>query len=851
MVSSDLNALPIDDAIPEILSQLAGRRGVVLRAPTGAGKTTRVPPALLQAGLAGSGRILMLEPRRLAARAAAARIAQEQHASLGREVGYHVRFDSKSSTATRILVVTEGILLRQLQLDPFLDGVGIVVFDEFHERNLASDLALGMVRRIQQTVRPDLKIVVMSATLEPGPIASYLGDAAIVESLGRSFPVEIEYLKQRDRRSSSELAIFGVQQVFPRTSGHVLAFLPGVGEIHKSLCDLEDFARRQQALLLPLYGDLPPEAQDAVLSPGEQRKIVLATNVAETSVTIAGVTAVVDTGVARTMRFDPLAGLDRLELEPISQASADQRAGRAGRTQPGICLRLWEEGSHRHRPAQTDPEIRRVDLAGPVLQLKCWGEQDVLAFPWFEAPRAEAVEQANRLLQLLGACDHTGQVTTLGQQMVQLPVHPRIARMLLAAHAQGESYRAAWLAALLEERDPFFRPPRHGSPSRFPPPTFLTHHSQSDVLDRLAALEESTRGGNDEFPWGTLNRGAARQIARVRDQLHQDLRDVPGTDQAPREALSDDVLARALVAAFPDRVAKRRSPGSDKGVMVGGRGVKLAPQSSVRTGDLFLCVDVEGGQTDAFVRQASQVEADWLPAAAIKTQTDLFFHPTQKQVVARRREYFADLILSEAPTTLPDGAGPGELLFQEAVRAWNQVFPVDDIAVQGYLQRVNCLAAWMPELDLPVFDDSYCQQVLHGLCQRCRSFAELKKADWQSELQSLLTWPQRQAIEQEAPASWQVPSGSHIRLQYELGRPPVLAVRIQEIFGMAETPRIAGGRVRVLLHLLAPNRQPQQVTEDLTSFWAKTYPVVRKELSRRYPRHPWPENPLTAPAIRK
>jgi len=797
----------------------------------------------------------MLEPRRLAARAAAARMSQELGRPLGQDVGYQVRFDSRQSSKTRILVVTEGILLRQLQSDPFLDGIDTVIFDEFHERNLTSDLTLGMVRRIQQTVRTDLKIIVMSATLEPAPIAEYLGQAALIESQGRSYPVQIEYLKQRDRRDLVELAAWGVQHLFPQTTGHLLAFLPGVGEIHRTMRELEDFSRRQQAALLPLYGDLPSDVQDSVLAASEQRKIVLATNVAETSITIPGVTAVVDTGVARIQRFDPSSGLDRLELEPISQASADQRAGRAGRTQSGRCLRLWEEASQRIRPPQTEPEIRRVDLTGPVLQLKNWGERDVLAFPWFEAPRSEAVEQATLLLQRLGACDANGQVTALGAQMAQFPVHPRIARMLLAGHQRGESRRTAWLSALLEERDPFFRP-RPGSQSSRGLLTVQMHHSESDVLDRLSALEEAERAGTREFPWGTLNLGAARQIARARDQLLQLLRDVqsknsPTEDVLPEIHASSEVLLKALVAAFPDRVARRRSPGSDKGLMVGGRGVKLAPQSSVRTGDLFLCVQVDAGQSDAFVRQASLVKAEWLPESSVNTQTDLFFHPTHKQVQARKREYFADLILSETPAPVVDQEGAAQLLYREAASAWNQIFPVEDPVVRGYLERVRCLSKWMPELELPELDEHQQQQILQELCRHCRSFAELKKADWIHELSSLLSWPQRQAIEKEAPASWTVPSGSQIRLEYEQGRPPVLSVRIQEVFGMRETPRIAAGRIKILLHLLAPNRQPQQVTEDLASFWRNTYPGVRKEMARRYPRHPWPEDPLTAKAIRK
>ncbi|WP_437187668.1 ATP-dependent helicase HrpB [Planctomicrobium sp. SH668] len=851
MNSPDLSSLPIQEVLPHLLEVLSTRSSVVLRAPTGAGKTTRVPPAILRSGLAGDGQIVMLEPRRIAARAAAVRMAQEMEVGVGREVGYSVRFDSKASDATRILVVTEGVLLRRLQLDSFLDGVSVVVFDEFHERNLASDLALGMVRRIQQTVRPDLKIVVMSATLDPVPIAAWLGaESAVVESQGRSFPVDVLYQKFRDPRHPLELVTAGVEQIFHGTTGHLLVFLPGVGEIHRAMRDLEEFSRRHQTPLLPLYGDLPPEEQDAVLNSTGGRKIILATNVAETSVTIPGVTAVVDTGVAKVMRFDPVAGLDRLVLEPISQASADQRAGRAGRTQPGVCLRLWDEKSHRLRSAQTDPEIKRVDLAGPVLQLLSWGERDVQGFPWLESPPVEAVEQALLLLRRLGGIDEAGEVTPLGYQLVQLPVHPRIARMLIAGHQEGVTRRAAWLAALLEERDPFFRP-RSGGHSGGAPRTVSSHHSQSDVLDRLAALEEAERGGSSEFPWGVLNRGAARQIGRVRDQLLQYLKDLKLPTGTGASTSDDEVLSRALVAAFPDRVAKRRSPGSDKGLMVGGRGIKLAPQSSVRSGELLLCVDVDAGKTDALVRQASLIQPEWLPSESLRTQTDLFFHPTQKQVVARRREYFDDLVLAESPVSLPDGDGPAIVLFDEASRAWDQVFPVQDPAIQGYLQRIQALSSWMPELELPAFEEEDRLAILRRLCASCRSFSDLKKADWLSELKINLSWNQQQSIDKEAPEALRVPSGSMIRLEYEPGRSPVMAVRIQELFGMAETPRIAGGRVRVLLHLLAPNRQPQQVTEDLASFWANTYPTVRKEMARRYPRHPWPENPLTAPAIRK
>ncbi|CAK9016500.1 ATP-dependent RNA helicase HrpB, partial [Durusdinium trenchii] len=810
--------LPIDDVLPEILTALQDEGAFVLRAPTGAGKTTRVPPAILDAGLAGDGAIVMLEPRRLAARTAARRMARERGSAVGGEVGYQVRFDSKASRETRILVVTEGVLLRRLQEDPFLEGIAVLLFDEFHERNLYSDLALGMARRVRETVRPDLKIGVMSATLDPKPVADYLEKAAIVESLGRTFPVEIEYALPREKKSLPDLAAWGVERMLSRSEGDVLVFLPGVGEIRRADRALEGTARRENLEILTLYGDLPAEEQDRVLAPLDRTKVILSTNVAETSVTIEGVTTVVDTGMARVMRFEPEAGLDRLQLEPISQASADQRTGRAGRSQPGLCLRLWDAAAQRVRPSFETPEIQRVDLTGPVLQLKSWGEQEILAFPWFESPREEAVAQAEQLLAQLGAVDSSGEVTELGHAMARLPVHPRIARLLLAGQEFGHPRAAAWAAALLSERDPFFvsdrRPPmRRGKGTASP-----AHASRSDVLDRLLALDEIERSHVTDFPWGTVNRSAARFISRARDQLVRLVSNGAATN--PGEEMDvETALLRALVLAFPDRVARRRDPRSDKAIMVGGKGVRLAPQSTVRDGELFLCVDVAARSGDALVRMASAVEAEWLPATARRQDVEVFFHPSQKQVVARRRDYYFDLILSEAPTALPEGDAPAKLLFEHAVRNWQQVFPAKDDDLTSYLERGRCLAEWAPELDLPPLDEEFVHGVLRQLCDQCRSFNELKQADWLAAVRNALTWDQQQRMEQLAPQRLQVPSGSQIRLTYEVGRPPVLAVRIQEIFGLRETPRV--------------------VTVDLESFWANTYPVVKKELARRYPKHPW------------
>jgi len=839
-----LPRLPIDDVLPQLVSTLRETNALVLRAPTGAGKSTRVPPAMLDAGLAPKGQIVMLEPRRIAARATARRIAFERGVRLGAEVGYQVRFDEQASRDTKILVVTEGVLLRRLQDDPFLEGIDAVLFDEFHERSLNSDLALGMVRRVQQEVRPDLKVVVMSATIAANPVSAYLHGCPILDSEGRTFPVEIRYARRFDRVPLEQVVLEGVTEVLPKTLGDILVFLPGAPEIRRAARELDALARRHDLAVMPLFGDLPPEEQDRVLMPCERRKVVLATNVAETSLTIEGITAVVDTGLAKIMRFDPQVGLDRLELSPISKASADQRAGRAGRTQAGLCLRMWDESSHRARPDNEEAEIRRVDLAGPSLELHCWGEADVLAFPWFEAPREAAVAQAETLLRQLDALDEAGNITPLGRGMSRLPVHPRLARLILEGFRLGCGDRAALLAAMLAERDPFT--------GRGGPVTAASHRSRSDVLDRLNALEEFFHTGRREFTFGSVHSGAVHFLKQAADQLRRIGRDL-GRRDAPRPAAEeepasspadrDEPLLRSLLAAFPDRLAKRRDSSGPRGLMVGGKGVKLAPQSNVSGAEYFLCIDVDGGQTDALVRQASAVEREWLAGPSLATRDELFFHPSQRQVVARRRTLWGDLILAETPTSLPEGDAVAEALFENSRGALEQVFPADKPEVQNFLIRVQNLAQWMPELGLPALDRAGIEKVLRELCDGRRSFAELKSAPWLATLQGQFSYPQLQTIDREAPEKIEVPSGSEIRLQYEEGRPPVLAVRIQEVFGMAETPRIAGGRIRVLMHLLAPNMRPQQVTDDLRSFWDNAYTEVRKELRRRYPKHQWPEDP--------
>ena len=862
-----LQPLPIDAHLPAALADLARAGSLVVRAPTGSGKTTRLPQAVLDQLGNRTGQVLLLEPRRVAARAAARRIAEERGGTLGDEVGYRVRFDQCVSARTRLVVMTEGVLLRRLQDDPFLEEVAAVLFDEFHERSLASDLALAMCRRVRESVRPDLRLVVMSATLDPAPLVAWLGGAATLESSGRSYPVDVRYLTPievgelmgADRRvtpfpktaaATAQLVAWGVPRIWQETAGDVLCFLPGVGEIRRTAEALAGFAASQNAELVELYGDLPPEKQDAALKPGPRRRIILATNVAETSLTIPGVTAVVDTGLARVLSRDASTGLDRLELSRISKASAEQRAGRAGRTQAGVCLRLWMERDHLGLPEREEPEIRRVDLAGSVLQLMAWGEPDPAAFPWFERPRESSLGEAVLLLERLGAVEGD-RVTPLGQALAGCPAHPRIARLLAAGVALGCGERAALAGAILSERDPFPRDPilRAGGP-RGGQATTARHTSQSDLVDRVVVLETALRTGRYETELGTLQRGAAKQVRAAARQLGESVRDLRRLIRPEGTSSSGDeetALRRAVLVAFPDRVARRRESGSARAILVGGRGVRLAPQSAVTEAELFVAVDLAAGEAEGDVRLASAIEAGWLPEGSLTTGEELRFEATRERVEAVRSTRYLDLALAEVRINPTDGEAVAECLHRAACAAWDRVVP-KATDVEQFLARVACLREWLPEAGLPCLDTTRLQEIARDVCYGRRSFAELREGPWLETIRASLTPADLQLLDREAPERLLVPSGSRIALVYEPGRPPVLAARIQELFGLKETPRVARGRIAVLMHLLAPNMRPQQVTQDLQSFWSTTYAEVRKELKRRYPKHAWPEDPWTAQA---
>ena len=872
-----MRQLPIDEHLPEILTQLQSHNCLIVQAPPGTGKTTRAAPALLP--LAGidltgpahaltdaarivralpgpgdfpRGRVLLVQPRRIAARAAAARIAAELQTPLGQGVGYQVRFDTRVSAASRLIAMTPGILLRRLQSDAVLGDVAAVVLDEFHERSLEVDLLLGMLRRLQQELRPELRLLLMSATLDSQLIEDYLNHPPVVSVAARTYPVHKSYSRfqataSRGRTPPSpsrrivQQCIATIRQAAAHHPGDMLVFLPGVGEIHQVARELQFDADREGWHLLKLYGDLSAEEQDRVTAPSRERKIILSTNVAETSLTIENVCIVIDSGWARVQRFDATVGLNMLVLEPIANASAEQRAGRAGRTDSGVCYRLWDEITGRSRPAFLEPEVLRVDLTGAVLQLICWGEEDVANFPWLTPPSSQAIEQALQTLQLLGAVDDKCRVTPLGRRMNELPVQPRLARLLLAGQAAGIARVAALAAACLSERDIFERRATRSAGSGMT--------TECDIARQVTALQRFSSGQSTDSDGEPIKPAAAQHVLHVARQLQSLL----GDTAADREISSradvtthdqERLLGQALLVAFPDRLALRRSAGQSRGLMVGGRGVKLDDTSSVIKAELFLCLDVDAGGSEARVRKASAIEAQWLPEHLLTQRDERFFHPSAEAVVTRRRNFFLDLMLSETPLETPADQKTAELLAREGAARFDRLLPAKDKALQSWLARVRWLTHELPAAPLPSLRPEDLARLIAGWCFGLRKIDELKQLPWQALLQAELSPAGRKLLASQAPEHIALPSGRVVLLQYETGKPPVLAARIQEFFGWSQTPRLAEGRTPVLLHLLAPNGRVQQITDDLASFWRTTYPIVRKELRGRYPKHAWPEDPL-------
>lgn len=836
-------ALPIDAHLPALVRRLNEAGQLILCAEPGAGKSTRFAPALLDSGQLGDQKILLAQPRRVAARAVASRIAAERGVPLGADVGYRVRFDERVSAQTRIEVVSYGILLRQLQRDPFLSGVGAVLLDELHERSLEMDLSLALLRAIREEVRDDLRLAILSATLQTEDLSRWLG-APVEHIEGRSFPVALRWLDPPARQPLSQRCAQGVQLALREAPpGDVLVFLPGAREIDEAAAALRDLRDTQgrPIPLLPLHGRLPPEAQDRALAAEPSPKVVLATNIAETSVTLPRVSAIVDSGLERSAHFDATAGTSYLRLATISQASATQRMGRAGRTAPGLCVRLYRQARFQQWPAAQMPEIRRSDLSGAALLLADMGF-DAAHFSWFEPPRPEAWQQAVQLLTRLGALDDQG-ITPLGRRLVRLPVHPRLGRILIEGQRLGALPLAAAIAALMSEPDLLREAP--------------SQPAESDLDLRLRLLEQ---GGPLARP------GQLAQTRRVRDQLLRIARSdltARRSDDPPRTA--PDLYA-LLLAGFSDRVALRRSPEGDRFQLAAGGGARLDRHSAVREAQLVIAVHLEGppksevqsgqrgqrGQRgEHLIRAAVAIEPAQLPC---ERRLHTAFDAQRQCVVQHLQLRYLNLVLDEYPAgAQSDPVQVARVLAETATADALHAFEL--AAVRPVLRRLRWLAALRPELALPTFpwidEGGLAEPWLEDLCRGLRSYTELRRIDLVPHLLQQLSYTQRQALDRLAPATVALPEGSHAPIQYgDPEDPPILAARIQQLFGLTQVPQILEGQRILRLHLLAPNQRPVQVTEDLEGFWRGSYADVRKELRGRYPKHAWPEDPLSAAPLR-
>lgn len=815
--------LPVDDVLGELTSSIASGQNVVVVAPPGAGKTTRVPQAIIESGVLGRDKsVTILEPRRLAARLAARRIASERGVKIGAEVGYQVRFDDRTSAATRIAFLTEGILTRRLQSDPTLEGIGCIVLDEIHERSVHADLALAFLREIRETIRPDLPIIAMSATLDAEPLAKFLGDAVIVRSEGRLFPVEISFLEEVDDRPLWERAASGVKRALrtggPGDRGDILVFLPGAPEIRRTLELLGPLA--SDALeILPLYGELPVEAQDRAVDRGPRRKIILSTNIAESSLTIDGVTCVVDCGFAKVLRHDPGSGIDRLELSRISKKSAIQRAGRAGRTAPGRALRLWTEKEDRLFAESEQPEIMRVDLAPVLLEVLRWSPKDPRDFGWFDRPPSASIERALRLLELLGATKKFA-LTPLGELLASFPLHPRLAKLLVSAQERGVLDDGALIAALLSERD-IVRRPSSG-------PRGARVSGSSDVLHRVDLFH--ARDGVDG--------NAARAVAAVRDRLAEQARRLLPRS---RGVASEESLLRAVLAAFPDRVAKKKN---ERVQLSGGGAATMSEDSVVRDAELIVAVEIEGTPKGAVVRQASAIDKSWLAeeTAGVVRARVARFHHERLAVECVLETRYGELVVESRPERCDDEEEVARVLAEAALGDLDRAVPIDD-AASKLLSRLLFLKRTSPDLELGLLDGDVRRAVIDSLCTGARSFADLRSRSLSDAILGALPRDIARSLDVLAPERIEIPSGRKAELRYDPDSPPAISARLQEVFGMMKTPRVAGGRVPVKMELLAPNMRPVQVTQDLESFWSNTYAEVRNELRRRYPKHQWPEDP--------
>jgi ATP-dependent helicase HrpB len=844
--------LPIYDIENEIIAALANSRRLILQAPTGSGKSTQVPQMLLDRELLGSGKVVILQPRRLAARLLASRVASERGVDLGREVGYQIRLENRTSDATRIHFETEGILLRQLIHDPTLKGVQAVIFDEFHERHLYGDITLARALDIQEQSRPDLIVIVMSATLDAGTLETYLKPCVTLRSSGRNFPISVEYLPKRLGSSSPpiwDLAAEAFSRYAASQAGDVLVFMPGGYEIQRTIEAIRRTKESRGYMLLPLHGELQPRDQDAAVDRYDQPKVVVATNVAETSITIDGIRCVIDSGLARIPHYDPNRGINTLLVEKISRSSSDQRSGRAGRTAPGHCIRLWSETEQNERAAQELPEVKRLDLSEVVLTLKAAGVDNLRQFRWLESPGDAALSHAEELLQDLGALENRGgesSITPLGHRMLAFPLHPRYARMLIAAQDWNCVYEACLAAALTQGRDLLVRKPDRTALSlREELFGDIADEGTSDfqILIRAWEFAKANEFRTDVLRDYGIHAVTARQVGPL---LEQFMRIAKNEGLGLQSDSKPDALKKCILVGFSDRVARRLDEATLRCRLVHGRRGTLAKESVARNSPLLVAAEVQEiggrqGEVNTILSLATGISLEWLRELFpndIQSGIHVEFDSASRRVLAERVLKFRDLPLTEDRVEPPPADASASLLAEEIVSGRMQL-PSWDHAVAQWIVRLNLLARWCPELQLPPIEESDRRHIIEQFCLGSYSYKDLKDRDVRPEVYSWLSYVQRGLLDKHAPERAQLSNGRTPKVSYDAGNPPFISLRIQELFGVTETPRIAMGRFPLSVHILAPSMRPVQVTQDLANFWREHYPGIKSELKRKYPKHEW------------
>ena len=840
--------LPIYEIERNLITGLKTNRRLVIQAPTGSGKSTQVPQMLLGHDLT-SGQIVVLQPRRIAARMLASRVSQEMGVRLGGKVGYQIRFEDRSSIDTRIKYITEGILLRQMLSDPEIPTVGAIVFDEFHERHIYGDVSLGRAMQIQNAIRPDLKIIVMSATLDSELLTNYLTPCETIASKGRMFPVTVEYLdKAPDERKTPvwDLTVRELERILPVIpTGDILIFMPGAYEIGRTIQALRYSPLTKHCEILPLHGELPPAQQDAAVARYDKRKIVVSTNVAETSLTIDGISLVVDSGLARIARFDPNRGINTLLIEKISRASADQRTGRAGRTAPGHCLRLWSEMDHRSRPERETPEIKRIDLAEIVLTLKASGVTDMEVFPWIEPPDPLTLARAQTLLVDLGAIDRdVGAITQLGRRLIAFPVHPRYSRMLLAAHENGCIPTVALIAALTQERNLLLS--RQGDHIEEERERKIGDSDESDfvALVRACQYAQSRDYSVEACSQVGVHASAARQAGRLRDFLLSIARSEGLNVQT--DNTDTDLIARCILAGFSDHLASRVNMGHLRCELVHKRRGDLAKSSTVRSSRLLVACEIREiggrkGEANVLLSLATAVRMEWLEQMFpedLKRIREPFFDSAINRVVVEQRIVFRDLAIERKQSGAPTEEEAAVILAEE-LRSGRLALGTWDHSVEQWLARIGCLAAWLPELGIPVFTNDDKFVVLRKFCFGAFGYKDIKSKPVMPSLRAWLPAQYQALLARHAPERITLTNGREARVSYAIGAPPSISLPIQSLYGVNGTIKIAMNKVPVLIHILAPNQRPVQITQDMTGFWRDHYPAIKKEYQRKYPRHEW------------